>query len=81
MNKRTPYGKYVMVYHVTTQRAFYLNGGYELMSEEPTPDEIVYNRLNHVQAWEGWKPTYSCQIPAWAREYPRGEFIGFWIAE
>lgn len=72
---------YVIVMHKESRRKYVLDGGYCLMKQKISEEDIEILWSMFFQEWDGWKPSCKNQIPKWAWEIPSTEFISRWIAK
>lgn len=71
---------YVIVNHKPTGRLFVLDGAYRLMPNVSNEDALILWCM-YVEEWDGWKPSIKSQMPEWAYDIDRSEFISRWIAK
>lgn len=72
---------YVVVLHRPTRQAFTLTRQYRLLHECLDHSEVACLIDSTVDDWEGWKPSFFGQVPAWAKDLPGDTFTAYWIAK
>lgn len=78
--ERSPNLPYVIVLHMKSQRAFALNGQYQLIDENVAPETLLFAMRYSKSSSFGWFPTQQDQSPAWAKKFPSSEYISYWTA-